>query len=71
MKDYTYTVIDHGKGSIRKDLYTLYLLDRVRPFGYRYRIPVSVTITVSGTVKVLNGTQYQQYPIPTSKCRYR
>ena len=44
---------------------------RVRPFRYRYRISVSVTITESGTVKVLNGTQYIQYPIPTSTCRYQ
>ena len=29
---------------------------RLRSFRYRYRIPVSVT--VSGTVKVLNGTRY-------------
>ena len=44
---------------------------RLRPFRYRYRIPVSVAVTVSGTVNVLNGTRYLRYPIPTSRCRYR
>ena len=44
---------------------------RLRPFRYRYRIPVSETVKVSGTVKVLNSTRYIQYPIPTSRCRYR
>ena len=32
---------------------------RLRPFRYRYRIPVLVAVTVSGTVKVLNGTRYR------------
>ena len=32
---------------------------RLCPFRYRYRIPVSVAVTVSGTVKVLNGTRYR------------
>ena len=44
---------------------------RLRPFWYRYRIPVLVAVTVSSTVKVLNGTRYLRYPIPTSRCRYR
>ena len=34
-------------------------IGRLRPFRYRYQIPISVTITVSGTVKVLNGTRYR------------
>ena len=37
----------------------LWASSRLRPFQYRYRIPVSVAVTVSGTVNVLNGTRYQ------------
>ena len=44
---------------------------RLRPFRYRYRIPVSVAVIISGTIKVLNGTQYLRYLILTSSCRYR
>ena len=37
----------------------LHVITRLRPFRYRYRIPVSIAVTVSGTVKVLNGTRYR------------
>ena len=32
---------------------------RLRPFRYRYLTPLSVAVTVSGTVKVLNITRYR------------
>ena len=38
-------------------------------FRYRYQILVSVAVTKSGTVRVLNGTQYLQYLILTSRSR--
>ena len=44
-------------------------IDRLCPFRYQYRIPVSITVTVSSTVRVLNSTRYLQYSIPTSMCR--
>ena len=44
---------------------------RLRPFRYLYRIPVSITVTVSGTFRVVNGTRYLQYLIPISRVPQR
>ena len=51
--------------------YFVILRSRLRPFGYRYRILVSVAVTVSGTVKVLNGTRYRHPLTANVGCRYR
>ena len=62
---------DKKRGKKKKERGEGILLARLCPFRYRYRIPVSVAVTLLGTVEVLNGTRYLRYPIPTSRCRYR
>ena len=55
--------LSHLTKKLQVLLGTISFVHRLRPFRYRYRIPVSVAVTVSGTVKVLNGTRYLRYLI--------
>ena len=50
-----------------RDSISIWRAIRLSPFRYHYWILVFVVITISFTVKVLNGTRYRQYPILTSR----